>query len=95
MKLLAIPAALLIAGAFATAAQAQYQTPMYPEGYVGGDAMFWDLNPDGASSANSTGLRIRVHRRGTSGLFSNPSDNDLAVMRFAPSSFSVEQEKGA
>ncbi|RCV86547.1 porin family protein [Billgrantia montanilacus] len=59
MKLIAIPAVLLITGAFATAAQAQYQAPMYPQGYVGGDAMFWDLDPDGASSANSTGLRIR------------------------------------
>ncbi|PMR77819.1 porin family protein [Billgrantia endophytica] len=59
MKLLAIPAALLMAGAFASSVQAQqYQTPLYPQGYVGGDALFWDLNPDGASSADSVGLRI-------------------------------------
>ncbi|WP_445156980.1 porin family protein [Halomonas sp. E14] len=60
MKLLAIPAALILAGAFASTAQAQqYQMPMYPQGYFGGDAMFWDLDRDHGEDANSVGLRLR------------------------------------
>ncbi|WP_431024013.1 porin family protein [Halomonas sp. H5] len=51
-------AALLAAGAFATTAQAN-QHGFYPQGYVGGDVMFWDLDPKGASSANDVGLRLR------------------------------------
>ncbi|MCE8028696.1 porin family protein [Halomonas daqingensis] len=59
MKLLATTFAVLTATAFASAAHAQqYQMPMYPQGYVGADAMFWDLNPDRGSSANSVGLRL-------------------------------------
>ena len=49
--------ALLLAGAFATTAQAQQ--PFYPQPYVGGDAMFWEVNPDNASSRDSVGLRLR------------------------------------
>lgn len=47
-------AALLLAGA----ATAQAQGP-YPQWYVGGDAMFWELDPDGGDSADSVGLRVR------------------------------------
>lgn len=59
MKRLVVPAAVLMAAALASSAQAQqYQVPMYPQGYVGGDAMFWDLNPEQGSSADSVGLRL-------------------------------------
>lgn len=52
-------AALLVgAGAFATSAQAQ-QSFTYPQGYVGGDAMFWSLDPDSGSSRDAVGLRLR------------------------------------
>lgn len=50
-------AALLLAGAFASTAQAQQ--PMGIQPYIGGDAMFWELDPDGGPSAESTGLRLR------------------------------------
>lgn len=59
MTRLAVPVAVLMATAFASSAQAQqYQMPMYPQGYVGADAMFWDVNPDQGSSADSVGLRL-------------------------------------
>ncbi|MCE8032649.1 porin family protein [Halomonas sp. MCCC 1A11057] len=59
MKLLAVPAAVLMATAFASSAQAQqYQMPMYPQAYVGADAMFWELDPDRGPSADSVGLRL-------------------------------------
>ena len=49
-------AALLVgAGTFAASAQAQQS----PHTYVGGDAMFWSLNPDRGSSRDSVGLRLR------------------------------------
>ncbi|WP_249979072.1 porin family protein [Vreelandella olivaria] len=52
-------AALLVgAGAFAASAQAQ-QSFQYPQGYVGGDAMFWSLDPDRGSSRDDVGLRLR------------------------------------
>ncbi|MBE0402641.1 MULTISPECIES: porin family protein [Halomonas] len=52
-------AALLVgAGAFAASAQAQ-QSFGHPEGYVAGDAMFWNLDPDRGSSRNDVGLRLR------------------------------------
>ena len=52
-------AALLVgAGTFAASAQAQ-QSFQYPQGYVGGDAMFWSLNPDRGSSRDDVGLRLR------------------------------------
>lgn len=50
--------ALVGAGAFATTAQAQ-QSFGYPQGYVGGDAMFWNLDPDSGSSRDDVGLRLR------------------------------------
>ncbi|MCS2609565.1 porin family protein [Halomonas dongshanensis] len=50
--------ALVGAGAFATTAQAQ-QSFGYPQGYVGGDAMFWNLDPDNGSSRDDVGLRLR------------------------------------
>ncbi|MCG6659388.1 porin family protein [Halomonas campisalis] len=58
MKIFAVTSisALLLAGAFATTAQAQQ--PFYPQAYVGGDAMFWSLDPDGASSFDGVGLRL-------------------------------------
>ncbi|WP_444999491.1 porin family protein [Halomonas mongoliensis] len=56
LTLVASAAALCAAGA-ATSAQAQQA--FYPQPYIGGDAMFWDLNPDGpASSRDSVGLRL-------------------------------------
>lgn len=52
-------AALLVgAGAFAASAQAQ-QSFTYPQGYVGGDAMFWSLDPDSGSSSDDVGVRLR------------------------------------
>lgn len=51
-------AALLAVGAFASTAQANSHG-FYPQGYVGGDAMFWDLDPKGSSSFNDVGLRLR------------------------------------
>jgi opacity protein-like surface antigen len=92
MKLLAVPAAVVMAGAFVTSAQAQQSQPqpqmqgqqqgqtqqrtqaqgqtqprtqqqanmpMYPQGYIGGDAMFWDLSNDVGPSGDSAGLRLR------------------------------------
>jgi len=51
-------ALLLGAGAFAASAQAQ-ESFQYPQGYVGGDAMFWSLNPDRGDSRDDVGLRLR------------------------------------
>lgn len=52
-------AALLVgAGTFAASAQAQ-EAFQYPQGYVGGDAMFWSLDPDRGSSRDDVGLRLR------------------------------------
>jgi len=52
-------AALLVgAGSFAASAQAQ-ESFQYPQGYVGGDAMFWSLNPDRGNSRDDIGLRLR------------------------------------
>ncbi|MFC3282261.1 porin family protein [Litchfieldella rifensis] len=50
---------LLAAGALPTIVQAQsFQPADYPQSYVGGDAMFWELNPDSGPSADSLGLRL-------------------------------------
>lgn len=60
MTVLSLTSAVLLAGAGAFAASAQAQQPFqYPQGYVGGDAMFWNLNPDRGSSQDSVGLRLR------------------------------------
>lgn len=53
---LAASAAALLA--FGATASAQAQTLFYPQTYVGGDAMLWSLDPDGASSLSSVGLRL-------------------------------------
>lgn len=59
MKPLILSAVLLGAGAFAVSAQAQ-QWSTYPESYLGGDAMWWELDPDGSASASDDfGLRLR------------------------------------
>jgi len=60
MSLLSLTSAALLvgAGAFATSAQAQ-QSFTYPQGYVGGDAMFWNLDPERGSSRDDVGLRLR------------------------------------
>lgn len=60
MSLLSLTSAALLvgAGAFATSAQAQ-QSFTYPQGYVGGDAMFWSLDPERGSSSDDVGLRLR------------------------------------
>ncbi|MCC5882157.1 MAG: porin family protein [Halomonas sp.] len=39
--------------------QHQGQMPMYPQGYIGADAMFWDLSNDAGPSGDSAGLRLR------------------------------------
>ncbi|MCK2183779.1 porin family protein [Halomonas getboli] len=61
MKTLLIPvaAACLVA---ATSAQAQSGPMTYqPSPYVGADALFWELDPDGrADDRDSTGLRLRA-----------------------------------
>lgn len=55
LTIAAVTSVFLAAGA--TAAQAQQL--VYPQGYVGGDAMFWELDPDGpADSRDSVGLRV-------------------------------------
>lgn len=62
MKWLAIPTALVVTTAFAATAQAQQyqsQTPLYPEGYVGADAMFWDLDDDNGPSGDDVGVESR------------------------------------
>ncbi|WP_163559336.1 outer membrane beta-barrel protein [Halomonas sp. NO4] len=60
MKPLVISAAsatLLATGLFAGAAQAQQA--LYPQTYIGGDAIFWELDPDGpATSRDDIGLRV-------------------------------------
>ncbi|MBW6392497.1 porin family protein [Billgrantia antri] len=59
MKALAVSSAAVLAVAFAATAQAQqYQMPMYPQTYAGADAIFWELDPDRGSSADSVGLRV-------------------------------------
>ncbi|TVP48938.1 MAG: porin family protein [Halomonas sp.] len=60
MSLLSLTSAVLLvgAGAFATSAQAQ-QSFIYPQGYLGADAMFWSLDPDRGSSRDDVGLRLR------------------------------------
>lgn len=56
LTLVAATAALFAAGA-ATTAQAQ-QT-FYPQPYIGGDAMFWELDRDRGPDRDSVGLRLR------------------------------------
>lgn len=59
MKTFMIPvaAAGLLAAA---AAQAQGLMSYQPNAYLGGDALFWELDPDGGGSFDSTGLRLRA-----------------------------------
>ncbi|MBB3141300.1 porin family protein [Halomonas organivorans] len=59
MKTFVIPvaASCLIA---VTAAQAQSPMSYQPSFYLGGDALFWELDPDGRGSFDSTGLRLRA-----------------------------------
>ncbi|UXZ53318.1 porin family protein [Halomonas sp. 7T] len=60
MTVLSLTSAALLVGAGAFAASAQAQQPFqYPQGYVGGDAMFWSLDPDRGSSRDDVGLRVR------------------------------------
>lgn len=60
MTVLSFTSAALLVGAGAFAASAQAQQPFqYPQGYVGGDAMFWSLDPDRGSSRDDVGLRVR------------------------------------
>ncbi|MGO3243284.1 MAG: porin family protein [Halomonas sp.] len=60
MSLLSLTSAVLLvgAGAFATTAQAQ-QSFGSPQAYLGGDAMFWSLDPDRGPSRDDVGLRLR------------------------------------
>lgn len=55
LTLAAITTALFAAGI--TGAQAQ-QT-FYPQAYIGGDAMFWELDRDRGPDRDSVGLRLR------------------------------------
>ncbi|MGM0832876.1 porin family protein [Halomonas qinghailakensis] len=60
MTVLSLTSAALFVGASTFAASAQAQQPFqYPQGYVGGDAMFWSLNPERGSSRDDVGLRLR------------------------------------
>ncbi|MDZ7852121.1 MAG: porin family protein [Halomonas sp.] len=53
----AVSAALLLAGA---AAHAQGSPMNYqPSPYLGGDVLFWEIDPDAGNDFNSTGLRLR------------------------------------
>lgn len=54
LTLTALAGALFAAGI----TTAQVQQPLYPQGYVGGDAMFWELDLDNGDSRDSTGLRL-------------------------------------
>nr|WP_089656912.1 porin family protein [Halomonas pantelleriensis] len=58
-RLLSASAIAMIAAVGASAAHAQQAQTFYPQGYVGGDAMFWDLNPDQGPSRDDVGLRLR------------------------------------
>lgn len=53
----AVSAALLAATALASTAQAQQA--FYPQAYLGGDAMFWQLDRDNGPDRDSVGLRLR------------------------------------
>ncbi|MBE0463522.1 MAG: porin family protein [Halomonadaceae bacterium] len=60
MTVLSLTSAALLVGTSAFAASAQAQQAFgYPEGYIGGDAMAWSLDPDRGSSRDSVGLRLR------------------------------------
>lgn len=48
--------ALLLTGAVASSAQAQQVMILEP--YVGGDALFWELDTDGGGKRDSIGLRL-------------------------------------
>lgn len=52
----AMTLALFVGGALASTAQAQ-QT-YYPQPYIGGDALFWELNRDNGPDRDSVGLRL-------------------------------------
>lgn len=59
-KLVSVTAMAILAGVGASAVQAQsWQQANYPQGYIGGDAMFWDLDPEYGSSRDDVGLRLR------------------------------------
>ncbi|MGM0783678.1 MAG: porin family protein [Pseudomonadota bacterium] len=47
---------VLLTGLMVSAAQAQQ--PGQPRGYIGGDAMFWELDADGGSDRDDIGLRV-------------------------------------
>ncbi len=55
LTIVALSSALFAAGAVTSA---QAQQAFYPQPYVGGSAMFWQVNPDSASSRDSVGLRL-------------------------------------
>lgn len=55
LTLTATTAALFAAGALTTA---QAQQTFYPQPYIGGSAMFWEVNPDQGPSRDSVGLRL-------------------------------------
>lgn len=58
-KLISASAVAMIAAGGATLAYAQQGATMSPQGYLGGDAMFWELDPDRGSSRDDVGLRLR------------------------------------
>ncbi len=55
ITLTAVAAALVAAGVAGTA---QAQQPVQPQAYLGGDAMFWELDPERGGSRDSIGLRL-------------------------------------
>lgn len=59
MKILAVStAALLMAGTTAMVQAQSFPSTNYPQLYVGGDAMWWELDPDRGPAVDSIGLRL-------------------------------------
>lgn len=58
-KLVTASAIAMFAAAGASAVHAQQSQTFYPQGYIGGDAMFWEVDPDRGSSRDDVGLRLR------------------------------------
>ncbi|EPC02687.1 hypothetical protein L861_10100 [Litchfieldella anticariensis FP35 = DSM 16096] len=59
MKILAISTAVLLMSGTAAMVQAQsFSSTNYPHFYVGGDAMWWEFDPDRGSAVDSIGLRL-------------------------------------
>ncbi|XKE44371.1 porin family protein [Halomonas organivorans] len=60
MKTFVMPAAAAAFLLIGATAQAQGPMMYQPSPYIGGDALFWELDPDGPGNFDSTGLRLRA-----------------------------------